>query len=293
MENRFGRDSTAEEVTAGVDLSGRTWLVTGCNSGLGLETARVLGLRGAHIVGLARTEGKARDALASVGAAGTPIACDLSEPASVRSAVAQLAGRPLDGIVANAGIMALPELQQKLGLELQFLTNHLGHFGLVTGLMGQLTADARVVVLSSAAHLRSRESGLELGNLDGANDYHPWRMYGRSKLANIMFARGLASRFAAAGGNQTANSVHPGVIATNLARHVPDPEGMFERMKNIMKTLPQGAATQCFVAVHPDVAGTTGEYFDDCAVGDVAPPALDDAQVEALWDVSERLWAER
>lgn len=293
MESSFGPNHTAEQVTEGVDLSGQTWLVTGCNSGLGLESTRVLGLRGAHVIGLARSEAKARAALEWVGTAGTPVACDLSEPSSVRAALAAVEGRPLDGVMANAGIMALPERQLKHGLELQFLTNHLGHFGLVTGLMGQLTPKARVVVLTSSAHFRAAERGLELDNLDGARDYEAWRMYGRSKLANVMFARGLAQRFSAAGGAQAANSVHPGVIVTNLARHVPDQAALYERMRDRMKELEPGAATQCYVAVHPEVAGVTGQYFADCAVADPAPVALDDGLTDQLWTVSEELWAAR
>lgn len=290
METSFGRTSTAEEVTLGADLSGQTWLVTGCNSGLGLETMRVLGMRGAHVLGAARTEDKAREALSRAGARGTPIVCDLSEPTSVRAAVDATAGHQIDGVIANAGIMALPELQQKHGLEMQFLTNHLGHFGLITGVMEQLSDQARVVIVSSAAHFRARESGLELDNLDGSRSYEPWRMYARSKLANIQFARSLARRFHAAGGRQTANSLHPGVIQTNLARHVPDPESMFSRMRDILKTVEQGAATQCFVAVNSAAAELTGEYFDDCAVAEAAPAATDDAAGEALWQRSEELW---
>ncbi|MFT5680234.1 MAG: WW domain-containing oxidoreductase [Myxococcota bacterium] len=281
----FGFESTAEQVTEGIDLSGKTWLVTGSNSGLGLESARVLASRGAHIIAAARTEEKAAGALSALGIAGTPIACELSDLASVRSAVAAIkaTGLALDGILANAGIMALPELKQKDGIELQLYTNHIGHFALVTGLLDQLSDDARVVLLSSGAHLYAQESGLELDNVSGERDYHPWRMYGRSKLANIMFASALARRFD--GTARTANALHPGVIMTNLARHVDNAEAMFSTMK--LKTIPQGAATQCYVAVHPDLAGVTGKYFADC--GEKAPAAVahDEAEAEALWKWTE------
>jgi WW domain-containing oxidoreductase len=283
----FGFDSTAEEVTEGIDLSGQTWLITGSNSGLGLESARVLASRGAHILAAARTTDKAASALSALGIEGTPVACELSDLASVRAAVAAIrgSGRPLDGILANAGIMALPALRQQDGIELQLYTNHVGHFALITGLLDRLTETARVVVLSSGAHFYARESGLELDNVSGERDYHPWRMYGRSKLANIMFASALARRLAGTG--RTANSVHPGVIPTNLARHVPDAEAMFSRMT--LKTIPQGAATQCYVAVHPELAGVTGQYFADCEVKEPAGVAHDEAQGEALWRWTEAL----
>ena len=160
-------------------------------------------------------------------------------------------------------------------------------FALITGLIDQLTDTGRVVVLSSGAHFYARESGLELDNLSGERDYHPWRMYGRSKLANIMFASALARRFAGTG--RTANSLHPGVIQTNLARHVDNAEAMFSRMT--LKTLGQGAATQCYVAVNPETAGITGKYFADCALKEPAAVAHDEAQAEALWTQSEALIA--
>ncbi|HHO50374.1 MAG TPA: SDR family oxidoreductase [Deltaproteobacteria bacterium] len=286
---RFGADSTAEQVTEGLDLSGTTWLVTGVSSGLGLETARVLALRGGHVVGAARTEDKARAALEQLGIEGTPVACELSEAASVRAAVSQIQAldRSLDGIIANAGIMALPELRQRHGLELQLLTNHVGHFILVTGLLDRLSEAGRVVVLSSGAHHRAE--GLELDNLSGERDYQPWRMYGRSKLANILFARSLAQRLS---GGRTANAVHPGVIATNLARHVPDPEALFARMRPQMKTVEQGAATQCLVATHPGLASSSGLYFSDCQPTDPSDLAQDDALAAELWARTEQLVAE-
>jgi WW domain-containing oxidoreductase len=281
------RNSTAEEVTAGLDLSGQTWLITGVNSGLGYESARVLAMRGARIVGLARTEAKAADALAALGIAGDAVACELSEAASVRAAIEAVRGLgELNGILANAGIMALPEQHVHHGLELQFLTNHVGHHLLVTGLVDQLAPGARVVVLSSGAHFLAKR-GLELDNLDGGREYEAWRMYGRSKLANILFARGLAKRLAARGDGTTANAVHPGVIQTNLARHVPDKEALYARMANRAKTVEQGAATQCYVAVNPEVAGISGEYFVDCAVSGTRDEVRDDALVEELWQVTE------
>jgi WW domain-containing oxidoreductase len=290
----FGFHSTAEEVTHGVDLGGTTWLVTGMNSGIGLETARVLALRGAHVVGLARTAEKAREAFASLGVAGTSVGCELSDLASVASAVETLRGSGVrfDGLIANAGIMALPAVAQAYGLELQFVTNHLGHFALVTGLLDRLTETARVVVLSSAAHRYAAERGLELDNLTGEHEYHPWRMYGRSKLANILFARSLAARFAAEGSRRTAYSLHPGVIRTNLTRHIADADALLAPMKPNMKSIPQGASTTLYVATSADVPAKNGAYFSDCAEAKTIPQGGDDALAGTLWERSVALVAQ-
>ncbi|MBM4360135.1 MAG: SDR family NAD(P)-dependent oxidoreductase [Deltaproteobacteria bacterium] len=287
--SEFGFHSTAEEVTQGIDLGGTTWLVTGCNSGIGKETARVLGLRGAHVIGGARTEQKAKEALDELGIPGTPLACDLASPTSIHDAIAQVKESQvlLAGIIANAGIMALPAPEQAHGIELQFYTNHFGHFALVTGLVDRLTDDARVVVVSSGAHRYAATHGLELDNLDGTRDYEPWRAYGRSKLANILFARTLAHRFAASGTRRTAYSLHPGVIRTNLTRHIADPDALLAPLRPSMKSIAQGAATTLYVATQPAIEAHSGCYFSDCAVAKTIKQGTDDALGEALWKLSE------
>lgn len=289
-KNGFGGGSTAEEVTAGVDLSGKTYLVTGCNSGLGMETIRVLGLRGAHVVATARSEAVAANALKSVGTTGTPVACDLSEPSSVRACVDKVNGfgQVLDGMICNAGIMALPRLEVKLGLEMQFLVNHMGHFILVTGLVDRLTDTGRVVMLSSSAHQMAKD-GIDFDNLDGKNGYSAWGAYGRSKLANLLFAKQLAKRFE--GSTKTANAVHPGVINTNLGRHMsPFMQRAFGVIGPIfLKTAAQGAATQCYVAAHPDTATVSGLYFADCNPKKPKPKAEDAALAARLWKESEAI----
>ena len=261
----FGFASTAEEVTNGLSLIGKTMLVTGCNSGLGLETMRVLAMRGARVVGAARTIEKAREACQSVGGLTVPMACELSDPASVRGCAAAIVGEgiKLDAIICNAGIMALPKLQVARGYELQFFTNHIGHFILVTSLLEQLTDSGRVVMVSSMAHTQAKKGGIDFDNLDGSKGYSAWREYGQSKFANILFAKELARRFSGSG--RTANAVHPGIIYTNLSRHNMIGTAFYAILGPIIcKTLPQGAATQVYVATNPTLAAVSGKYFVDC-----------------------------
>jgi WW domain-containing oxidoreductase len=292
----FGYASTAEEVTAGLDLKGKTILLTGSNSGLGLESARVLASRGARIVAAARSTEKAGEVVRGLPgpAEHVPLACELSEPKSVRAAVDEVKrlGLDLDVMLCNAGIMALPKRTVHYGHELQFLTNHVGHFLLVTGLLDRLRERGRVVMLSSAAHRGTPSGGIQFDDLSFARGYSDWRAYGQSKLANLLFAKSLAKRFA--GTTKTANAVHPGVIATNLGRHVnPILLALYPVATAIaMKTIPEGSATQCFVAVHPSLEGVSGEYFADCNVASASRYARDEALAERLWEVTERIVAE-
>lgn len=288
-ESGFGYASTAEQLTEGIDLEGKTALITGINSGLGQETARVLGLRGAHIVGLARSEEKARAACEALGEASTPVACELSDLESVKRAAETVAGleRPIDILIANAGIMALPRLETVHGIEKQFFTNHIGHFVLVTRLLDSLAEDARVVMLSSDAHRLAPRGGIELDNLSGEHGYQAWRAYGQSKLANLLFAKELARRLE--GTDRTANAVHPGVIRTNLSRHM---GGVLNTLYGLTsplyaKSVAQGAATTCYVAAHPDAAEISGAYFADCNVAKPSRPGRDPELATRLWDITE------
>ncbi|MBK6846732.1 MAG: SDR family NAD(P)-dependent oxidoreductase [Proteobacteria bacterium] len=299
----FGARSTAAEVVAGLDLKGKTVLLTGSNSGLGLETLRALIGRGAHVIALARTQDKASASLieASGGSrpatlVGTALACELAEPAAVRTCVAAVRalGRPIDALIANAGIMALPRPEQRYGLELQFLTNHVGHFMLVTGLLDQLADDGRVVMVSSRAHHGAPRGGIAFDDLSGARHYRPWVAYGQSKLANLLFARELAQRLAqSARPRRSAHALHPGVIRTNLVRHLnPLLRGVLALAAPlVLKSAAQGAATQCYVAVHPALAGLNGRYFADCREALPSPYGRDDALARRLWEVTEALVA--
>ena len=289
----FGYGSTAEQVTDGLSLVGKTILITGCNSGLGYEAMRVLALRGARVIGTARTLEKAQAACASVHGDTIPLACELAEPASVRACVAAVkaANWQLDAIIANAGIMMLPKLHLAFGLELQFFTNHIGHFILVTGLLDQLTATGRVVMLSSAAHMQAPKGGIAFDNLNGEKGYVSWKQYGQSKMANLLFAKELARRFA--GTQRTANAVHPGVIQTNLGRHMHPVARFFFGLtdKIALKSAAQGAATEVYVAVHPAAATLSGEYFADCNVAKPRRDANDAELAKKLWQVSEDIVA--
>lgn len=289
----FGYGSTAEQVTDGLSLEGKTFLVTGCNSGLGEEALRVLALRGGRVVGTARTVEKAKAACEKVQGRTVPLACELSEPSSVKACVEEVKrqGLKLDAILCNAGIMALPKREQAFGYELQFFTNHIGHFILVTGLLEQLTETGRVVMLSSGAHFRAPKEGIQFDNLDGTKGYTPWGNYGQSKLANLLFAKELARRLA--GTKKSANAVHPGVIRTNLGRHMNPVAGFLFGLFGplVLKDVPQGTATGVFVATHPSVATVSGEYFADCNVATARADASDAAMAKKLWEVSEQIVA--
>ena len=254
----------------------------------------MLSLRGARVLATARTAEKAQAACAQVAAStGKGLALELADPKSVLACVAAVKqdGAQLDGIICNAGIMALPKRELAFGYELQFFTNHVGHFMLVTGLLNRLADDARVVMLSSAAHQQAPKDGIEFDNLSGEVGYTPWRAYGQSKLANLLFAKELARRFA--GTKKTANAVHPGVIATNLSRHMsPVLKGLFGVVSPLfLKTPAEGAATQCFVATHPSVSQVSGQYFADCNVAKPRRDADDVAMAQRLWAKTEAIIA--
>lgn len=292
----FNKKSTAEDVTKGLDLSGLNVLVTGVNSGLGYETMRVLAERGAHVIGAARTREKAQEACNSVQGKTTPAACELSDMDAVANCAQEINALdiPIDRIICNAGIMALPKLQVKNGLELQFLTNHMGHFLLLYLLQDAVkrAKNARIVLLSSAAHQFTVKGGINFHNLDGSQGYNAWQFYGQSKLANLLTANAFNERLSEHG--VTVNAVHPGVIKTNLGR---DLGGLIGGVMSLPffgkllewtggKSISQGAATQCFVASHSAVRGIGGRYFSDCKEARPSWHGRNDALAERLWQYS-------
>jgi NAD(P)-dependent dehydrogenase (short-subunit alcohol dehydrogenase family) len=298
----FGFASTAAEVLDGVDLTGRRAVVTGGASGIGVETARALAGAGAEVTLAVRDrvagERTAEDIVATTGAKQVHVAhLDLADQASVRRFAADWDG-PLHILVNNAGVMAAPETRTPEGWELQFATNHLGHFALTTGLHDALAAagDARVVSVSSSAHLRSPVVFDDLHFT--ARPYEPWSAYGQSKTANVLFAVEATRRWA--GDGITVNALMPGGIRTNLQRHVSDEE--LDRLRKAAggggpqwKTPEQGAATSVLVAASPLLDGVSGRYFEDCNEAGpnrpgtrtgVATYALDPEAAERLWQVS-------
>ena len=283
---------TAERATEGVDLTGKTALITGVNSGIGTETARVLALRGAHVIGTARTEEKAAEACSAIGGETTPLACELTDLDSIASCAEAVRQHTpeLDIVVANAGIMALPKLEQVRGIEKQFATNHLGHFALLTAMMDLYRGSSRLAIVSSAAHLQAPAVGIDFDNLSGEKGYSPWRAYGQSKLANVLFANALAERVP---DGATVNSLHPGIIQTNLGRNMQGPLTwmMGLVMWPFMSSIEQGAATSCYVVANPAAEGKTATYWADCAEARCSSRARDRDLGERLWEVSEELIA--
>ncbi|MCW2786938.1 MAG: hypothetical protein JWP74_3455 [Marmoricola sp.] len=304
----FDFSSTAAEVISGVDLHGRRALVTGAASGIGVETARALASAGAETVIAARDLAAADRVAASIredtgNEAVSAVHLDLLDRASVDRLVEGYAG-PLHLLINNAGVMAVPELRlSPEGHELQFATNHLGHFRLALGLLPALRAagGARVVSVSSRAHLNSP---VVFDDIDFARRaYDPALAYAQSKTANVLFAVAAASRWSDDG--IEVNALHPGAIAdSNLARHY-DP-GVLQELRTsgryTFKSIEQGAASSVYVATSPLLEGVVGRYFENCQEADpgdptaagtdaagVAAHALDPAAAERLWTISEQL----
>ena len=305
----FGFESTAADVIEGVDLSGKTAIVSGATSGIGVETARALAGAGAAVTLAVRDTGAgdqvAADIRASTGNSLVHVAAvDLTEPSSVGRFVRSWSG-PLNILVNNAGVMAVQQLTLLAsGHELQFATNHLGHFALAVGLHDALAAatGARVVSVSSSGHLRSP---VVFDDIDYAfRDYDPFGAYGQSKTANVLFAVEATRRWADDG--ITANALMPGGILTGLQRHLDADYGRgaderFRRAGKRLKTVEQGAATPVLLAASPLLDGVGGRYFEDCNEAEVvedptpetgsgvAAYAVDPENATRLWDISEEL----
>jgi NAD(P)-dependent dehydrogenase (short-subunit alcohol dehydrogenase family) len=274
----FGATTTAAEVVAGLDLTGKRAIVTGGGSGIGAETARALAAAGAEVTATTRTE------------------IDLADPASVDRFVRSWSG-PLHILVNNAGVMATPQTRTPEGRELQFATNHLGHFQLTLGLHDALTAaeGARVVVVSSVGHINGE---VLFDDVDFArHPYDPWAAYSQSKTANILFAVEAARLWAPE--HIAVNSLNPGrILGTSLSRHLATPPESFDPAGSTgvsVKTVEQGAATSVLLAASPLVDGVTGQYYEDCQVAaahvpgvrrGVAAYAMDPEKAARLWNLS-------
>jgi NAD(P)-dependent dehydrogenase (short-subunit alcohol dehydrogenase family) len=323
MTNVFGATSTTDQVLSGVNLQGNRILVTGVSAGLGVETARSLAARGAHVVGAARDLTKAeaatvhvqKDAMENAGRFEL-VQLDLANLKSVRAcADALLAeGAPFDLVIANAGVMATPFGHTADGFETQFGINHLGHFVLVNRIAPLLRSGSRLINLSSAGH-RFSNVDLDDPNFE-RTPYEPFVAYGRSKTANILFAVSFDERHRHRG--IRAAAVHPGVIQTELARYM-DPELLRNLLEQVneqlgnegkgplrWKTVPQGAATSVWAGVVAPVDEIGGRYCENCHVGQVVSDdvtinggsegvrgyALNSANAAALWRKSEEMVGE-
>jgi len=310
IHSGFGFKTTAREVMGNIDLSGKTALVTGGYSGLGLETSRILAGAGATVVVPVRNPDKARAALEDIPRVEME-AMDLLDPASIDALARRFvaSGRPLHILVNSAGIMATPLQRDARGYESQFATNHLGHFQLAAGLWPALKrADgARVVSVSSRGH---RIAGVDLEDPNfEKRAYDKWQAYGQSKSANALFAVGLDLRAQAHG--VRALSLHPGSIMTDLARYMTQDElraaGAIDEHGQLrtdeasgMKTIEQGAATSVWCAVSPQLDGVGGVYCEDCDIAQAVPAdhaqpygvrpwVVDPELAERLWRLSEQL----
>ena len=306
----FNGRSTADEVLAGLDLTGKTIVVTGSSAGIGSETARAMAAAGAEIVMASRDAAKNAAVAARIKAERPDaklhlVAMDLADMDSVRRGAAEiLAAHPkIDALINNAGIMGGPYIVTKDGIELHFAANHVGHF-LLTGLLVpalRAAAPSRIVILTSAGH---RLDGFDLGDLDFRKREYVYHLaYCQAKRANVLHAVALAKRLAAFG--ITANAVHPGAIRTEVWRELTEQDfqgamAWSSASGSPEKTYAQGAATQVWAAVSPEAEGLTGLYFEDCHVAEHIPSgdfgaagvieeALDPHTAELLWAESERL----
>ena len=319
----FGATSTTDDVLSGANLKGKRILVTGVSAGLGVETARSLAAHGAQVVGAARdlkkakaaTEQVRKDAAANGGSVEL-VELDLANLKSVRVCADGLLakGKPLDVVIANAGVMATPFGHTADGFETQFGTNHLGHFVLVNRIASLIRDGGRLINLSSSGH-RYANVDLDDPNFE-RSQYEPFVAYGRSKTANILFAVAFDERHRDRG--VRAAAVHPGGIKTELSRHI-DPshtQAIIDQINQHLaaggrapfrwKTIPQGAATSVWAGVVASADEIGGRYCENCHVGHIVPDhvtitaisegvrgyALDAKNAEILWKKSEELVGE-
>jgi len=307
--SKFGADTTAAEVAEGIDLTGKVALVTGGSSGLGQETARVLASRGAEVILTARDVAKGEAVAAAIreatgNRAVSVEALELGALAQIRDFATRMVARHahLDILVNNAGVMACPFAKTADGFELQFGSNHLGHFLTTCLLVPALRAAARIVSVSSRGH---HISPVVFDDVQfERRPYDKWAAYGQSKTANVLFAVGLEQRLGPRGIHAVA--LHPGAIMTELSRHLQAEDYEFLASRNrgmTFKSVESGSATSVFAATAPELAGRGGVYLEDCHVAAVndAPDALngvksyalDPGNAERLWELSEQLVGQR
>ena len=288
-----GAGSTANQVLAGVDLTKNWILVTGCDEEIGFETMNALASNGAHVFGLASSMAAAENACDQIGLRATPVECDLADLDSIAAAAETIRGLqvPLDAIIANAEVASPPTLHTKFGVELQFLSNHIGHFSLVNQLLNIVrNGTGRIVIVSSGAGvMRAPPEGIMCDNLDGHRFYDPLTFYEQSKFAEALYAKELSRRLRRRA--IAVNSLHTGaakgaclrkdlLLPLRVARST---------VHQFLKSAGQRAATAALLAASPWVTGITGEYWSDCQVAEGNPGLNDNELAKRLWQVSMQI----
>ncbi|KAK9867911.1 hypothetical protein WJX84_009223 [Apatococcus fuscideae] len=298
---KLGPRTSAEQAARGHDLTGKTVLLTGGNSGLGAETARVLAGIGARVIITSRRMSageKTAAAIQKAGPKGSVIVkqLDLADLKSVQALAADISATEprLDRLILNAGVMACPKSYTKQNFEIQMGTNHFGHFLLSQLLVDKMKAQSfqsRIIVLSSKGHEWGPPEGIDFDDMHWRKKgYKTWTAYGQSKLANVLYAKDLAKRLE--GSSVTAYSVHPGIILqTNLTQHIgpmriPGVPWLASFLPS-MKTIPQGSATTVFAATAPGLEAHSGAYLQDCAVSAPNKQGQDPELARKLWASTE------
>lgn len=319
--DRLGKKSTAQEVLETLRRTNRlapcvpasadgddgdgtrrgVAVITGANSGIGAASVETLARAGMRVVLCARDADAAAAVVAHLPAQCRPRcrvqALDLSDLGSVRAAAEEIGaalgdGERIDVLLNNAGVMATPERRAtEQGFELQFGVNHVGHHMLTRLLLGKMSDEGRIVTVASTAHNRGEVDFSDLNFQGGARKYTPWGAYGQSKLANILFAKGLSDRLEGEGSRIKSVSLHPGVIITNLWRHTPKWTRPIVNLLFADKTVEQGAATNVYCALVEAAAFEGGEYCTDCGVAEPNASGQDADRVlrTQLWTATERL----
>ncbi|XP_058763508.1 short-chain dehydrogenase TIC 32, chloroplastic-like [Vicia villosa] len=303
----FSLSSTAEEVTHGIDGTGLTAIITGTTNGIGTETARVLALRGVHVImgvrNLIAGKNIKEEILKEIPTAKVDVMeLDLSSMASVRRFASDFSSSdlPLNILINNAGICAPVFTLSKDDIELQFATNHLGHFLLTNLLLDTMkktsyesNKEGRIVNVSSDGHNYTYPEEIIFDKINDESSYDRWKAYGQSKLANILHVNELARHLKEDGANITANSLHPGAIFTNIVS--PEvgqtiPKGLLNVLGEfVIKSVQQGAATTCYVALNPKVKGISGKYFSDNNMVEPSSQGKDTDLAKKLWNFSMKL----
>lgn len=296
--NTYTKHATADEVTEGLDLSGKVALVTGCTNGIGTETMRVLARRGAHVLATGRTVAKAENASREMQGHITPLALELTDLDSVNHCASSVnaLGLSPDIVILNAGRDHFGDLELVSGIEAVFFANFLGHFVLMNNLLPSMLQKSRGRIVHVASNSAYKEhkgpppEGIDFDNLRGEGRYNAPAAYGRSKLANTLFAFELSDRLAGTG--LTSNAIHPGSVFSNIAHAAPGDvrQAIKDYSQNLLTTA-QGAATQVYVATSPDVSELSGVFFEACNPIQTSHLNFinDRAMGKKLWQVAEEM----